>query len=304
MIAAAVLFILTLIAIAYYSVKYAHKYYLESLDLRGNVERMEKRNMLLDTKLQFLGEHQKEMFWAAKAKGEAKGYKEMLMHLPQLYNGVSEMQKGLYSDFGKQLAEREALKLNAQVHQDSYQSVRQINEKYQKDIQEFESKFNRIQEERNEAVDRSNKYLELYKAEKAKNISEKPQKSIKDPFQTDSQTPPGQDLDPSTGLVRLLSNPFQTEFEYKVTEKDKYYFEPIDDRTVGVFKKSSGAKMGQFYPMNLTKGVAWDIGGIKVILCIHDDCSIISFTSQPKAKACCAEHRDQHYYERRFIQSS
>ena len=304
MIAAAVLFILALIAIAYYSVKYAHKYYLESLDLRGNVERMEKRNMLLDTKLQFLGEHQQEMFWAAKAKGEAKGYKEMLMHLPQLYNGVSEMQKGLYAEFGKDLAEREGLKLNAKMHQDSYQSVREINEKYKKNIEAFESKLNRIQEERNEAVERSNKYLDMYKAEKAKNTLQTPQKSIKEGFQGDSQTPPGQDSDTNAGLIKPLSDPFQRQLEYQVKDSDKHYFEVIDERTVGVYKKDTGAKMAQFAPMNLTKGVPWDLGGIKVVLCILDDCNIVSFTTQPGTKACCKSHRDQHYYQKRFIQTS
>lgn len=304
MIAFAFILLIALALIAYFASKLAHKYYLQSINQQGNLDSMEKRNMLLNAKLQHLQEHREEVFWAAKAKGESKGYKEMLLHLPQLYSGVAEMQKGLYADFGKQLSEREALKLNAQVHQDSYKSVREINEKYKRNIEDFESKLNRIQEERNEAVEKSNKYLELYKAEKAKSIGKKPQKSLKDPFQTDSQIPPGQDSDTNSGLVRYLSDTIQTDFEYKVTEKDKYYFERIDDRTVGVYKKSSGSEMGRFYPMNLSKGVTWDIGGIKVILCIHEDCNTISFTSQPKAKACCPEHRDQYYYEKRFIQTS
>lgn len=304
MIAAAVLFIFALIAIAYYSVKYAHKYYLESLDLRGNVERMEKRNMLLDTKLQFLGEHQKEMFWAAKAKGEAKGYKEMLMHLPQLYNGVSEMQKGLYSDFGQQLAEREALKLNAQTHKGSYERVNQINEQYRKDLIEANERYKRVQEELKEAIETSNKHLKLYKSEKAKNISKKPQESIIEGFQGDFQAPPGQDSDANTTLIRPLSDASQRDFEYLSKESDKHYFEVIDDRTVGIYRKSTGLKMSEFNPHNLTKGVPWDKGGIKVLHCILDGCNIVSFTTQPGTKACCKEHRDQHYYKKRFIQTS
>ncbi len=304
MIAAAVLFILTLIAIAYYSVKYAHKYYLKYLDAQGNVDRMEKRNMLLDTKLQFVAEHQQEMFWAAKAKGEAKGYKEMLMHLPQLYNGVSEMQKGLYAEFGKDLAEKEGLKLNAKVHQDSYQSVRQINEKYKRDLEEMQNKLIRIQEERNDAIKTSNKHLDLYKQEKAKNIPQTPQKSIGEGIQRDYSDAPGQDLDTYPGLIKPLSDPFQRQLEYQVKDSDKHYFEVIDERTVGVYRKETGVKMAQFAPMNLTKGVPWDLGGIKVLLCILDDCNIVSFTTQPGTMACCKVHRDQHYYKKRFIQTS
>ena len=304
MIGVAVLFILALIAIAYYSVKYAHKYYLKYLDAQGNVDQMEKRNMLLNTKLQFINEHQEEIFWAAKAKGESKGLKEMLMHLPQLYNGVAEMQKGLYAEFGKDLAEKEGLKLNAKVHQDSYQSIRQTNEKYKRDLEEMQNKLIRIQEERNDAIKTSNKHLSLYKQEKAKNIPQTPQKRVEQGFQRDYSDAPQQDSDTSTGLVRRFSDPFQRQLEYQVKDSDKHYFEIIDERTVGVYRKETGAKMAQFAPMNLTKGIPWDLGGIKVVLCVLDDCNIVSFTSQPGTKACCASHRDQHYYQKRFIQTS